>query len=97
MNRETTSNNSNTTQPRTRLRSSIWNVVRSVDDDAALQSMYDYVLYVAQKTSRQAVTNIQDDMEELLAAFRTDKISPDDIDKECEAVRQEMYEQHRQM
>ena len=97
MNREITNSNSNIAQPRTQLRSSIWDVVRSVDDDAALQSMYDYVLYVAQKTSRQAATNIQDDMEELLAAFRTDKISPDDIDKECEAVRQEMYDRHRQM
>ena len=40
---------------------------------------------------------IRMDMEQLLEAFSTDEISQEDIDQECEAVSQEMYEQGRQI
>lgn len=35
------------------------------------------------------------DMDELLAAFRTEQIAQEDIDRECESVREERYDGRR--
>ena len=81
------------------LRSSIYKEVDRLDDGYALRSIYDYVLFIAQKEKQEndRSKKIRMDMEQLLEAFSTDKISQEDIDQECEAVRQEMYEQGRQI
>ena len=81
------------------LRTSIYKEVDRLDNDYALRSIYDYVLFIAQKEKQEndRSKKIRMDMEQLLEAFSTDEISQEDIDQECEAVRQEMYEQGRQI
>ena len=72
---------------------------RLLDDSYALRSIYNYVLFIAQRKRLEddRSKKIRMDMEQLLEAFSTDEISQEDIDQECEAVRQEMYEQGRQI
>ena len=76
------------------LRTSIYNEVNRLDDGYALRSIYDYVLFIAQRERQDSDRSRQKkmDLEKLLEAFSTDEISQGEIDKECEAVRQEMYE-----
>ena len=86
---------SNLDDQRTVLRSSIFKVVNEIDDRRALQSMYDYVLFMAAMNNRgkdDENHNIGNDLTQLLDAFHSDDISIDDIDNECEIVRQEMYD-----
>ena len=82
-----------------RLRSSIYKEVDRLDDGYALRSIYNYVLFIAQRKRLEddRSKKIRMDMEQLLEAFSTDEISQEDIDQECEAVSQEMYEQGRQI
>ena len=81
------------------LRSSIYKEVYRLDDGYALRSIYNYVLFIAQRKRLEddRSKKIRMDMEQLLEAFSTDEISQEDIDQECEAVSQEMYEQGRQI
>ena len=81
------------------LRASIYKEVDRLDDGYALRSIYDYVLFIAQRERQEGDRSKQKkkDLEKLLEAFSTDEISQEDIDQECEAVRQEMYEQGRQI
>ena len=81
------------------LRASIYNEVNRLDDGYALRSIYDYVLFIAQRERQDNDRSMQKkmDLEKLLEAFSTDEISQEEIDWECEAVRQEMYEQGRQI
>ena len=81
------------------LRSSIYKEVDRLDDGYALRSIYDYVLFIAQKERQESDRSKRKkiDLEKLLDAFSTDEISQEEIDQECEAVRQEMYEQGRQI
>ena len=77
------------------LKSSIYDVVNNIQSRSALQSMYDYVLYIAQRTN--TTNDMEADLGQLLSAFNTDEISLDEIDKECECIRQTRYEQGRQI
>ena len=64
-----------------------------ISNDAALmRKAINYIKKLGRlRNKAYAQDELEKDMDELLTAFRADDISQEDIDRECEAVREKRY------